>query len=63
VRRIEEDTDGNGKPDLWEEYDQAEALVKRSKDLNDDGQPDMEETINEAAGEPVSNGESEQVGR
>jgi hypothetical protein len=40
---VEEDTNADGKPDLWEEYDKSEALVKRSKDLNLDGKPDIEE--------------------
>jgi APA family basic amino acid/polyamine antiporter len=35
---------GDGKADLREEYDESEALSKRSKDLNVDGKPDVEET-------------------
>ena len=42
---VAEDTNADGKPDLWEEYDEAEALVKRSKDYNYDGQPDYTENV------------------
>jgi len=31
---------------LWEEYDESEALVKRARDLNFDGEPDIEEMEN-----------------
>ena len=41
--RVEEDTNANGKADLWEYYDESEALIKRSKDLNLDGVADIEE--------------------
>ena len=43
---IEEDTNGDGKPDIWEEYDEAEALIKRKRDLDFDGEPDIEEFRN-----------------
>jgi len=35
--------DSNGKPDVWEEYDDTEALIKRKRDLDFDGRPDTEE--------------------
>jgi hypothetical protein len=54
---VEEDTNGDGKADLWEEYDESEALVKRSRDLNLDGKPDVEEM----GGGQASRLESEQV--
>jgi len=41
---------GTKKPDSWEEYDESEALVKRSRDLNFDGEPDLKKM----AGEKVS---------
>jgi len=41
---------------LWEEYDESEALVKRAKDLNFDGEADIWEVESEQ-------GESEQVSR
>jgi hypothetical protein len=47
---VEEDTNGDGKADLWEEYDESEALVKRSKDLNLDGKPDVEEMTGKQVG-------------
>ena len=31
---ITKDSDGDGKPDIWEEYDSPEILVKRSQDFN-----------------------------
>ena len=43
VVTVAEDTNGDGRPDMWEAYDGAEALVKRSRDLNFDGTPDVEE--------------------
>jgi hypothetical protein len=51
---VAEDTDGDGRPDLWEDYDEAEALVKRSRDFNGDGRPDVEETV---GGDSVFKGE------
>jgi hypothetical protein len=54
LTQVAEDTDGDGRPDLWEAYDEAEALVKRSKDLNGDGRPDVEETV---GGDSVFKGE------
>ena len=44
---LKRDANGDGKSDLWEEYDQSEALVSRSRDLNFDGKPDIEETGSE----------------
>ncbi len=44
---VEEDTNADGEPDLWEEYDESEALVNHSKDLNFDGKPDFEEKSGE----------------
>jgi hypothetical protein len=38
---VEEDTNKDGKPDLWETYDESEALIKREKDLDFDGKPDI----------------------
>lgn len=43
---MEEDTNGDGKPDLWEEYDRSESLIRRSRDMNLDGNPDTVEEIN-----------------
>ena len=47
---MEEDTNADGKPDLWEEYDESEALVKRASDLDFDGKPDIEEKAGEQVG-------------
>lgn len=41
VTAVEEDTNKDGLPDLWEQYDEAEALVKRERDLDFDGTPDV----------------------
>ena len=43
VKAVEEDTNGDGKPDLWEAYDVRETLIRRAKDLNFDGIPDLED--------------------
>ena len=43
VTTIEEDTNRDGKPDLWEEYDESEAMTRRYRDLNFDGKPDIED--------------------
>jgi hypothetical protein len=43
VTSVEEDTNEDGKPDVWETYDEAEALIKREKDLDFDGYPDIAE--------------------
>ncbi len=43
LKTVEEDTNADGRADLWEEYDLSEAVVKRSRDLNFDGEPDIEE--------------------
>jgi hypothetical protein len=37
------DSNADGKPDLWEKYDEAEALVKRSWDYKYDGTPGFTE--------------------
>jgi hypothetical protein len=42
---VEEDTNKDGRPDLWEAYDKSEALIKRQKDLDFDGKPDVEKLI------------------
>jgi antitoxin component YwqK of YwqJK toxin-antitoxin module len=42
LRRVEEDTNGDGKMDVWEYYDQSEALVRKAQDLDFDGEPDLE---------------------
>ena len=42
LRRVEEDSNGDGTIDIWEYYDQSEALVRTSKDLDFDGEPDLE---------------------
>ena len=44
---VMEDTNGDGRADLWETYDDAEVLVKRSRDLNSDGVADIEEPAGE----------------
>ncbi len=54
---VEEDTNEDGRPDLWEKYDESEAMVKRSRDLNFDGKADLEEI---ASGQ-ASRWESEKV--
>jgi hypothetical protein len=43
VVRVEEDTNRDGRADVWEEYDESEAIVKRARDLNYDGEPDVED--------------------
>ena len=40
---VKEDINKDGKPDLWEKYNESEILVKRSKDLNFDGTPDIKD--------------------
>ncbi len=42
---MQEDTNYDGKPDLWEEYDETRAVVKRKKDLDFDGMPDFVDLI------------------
>jgi len=44
LARMQKDHTGDGKPDLCEEHDKSEALVKRSRDLNFDGEPDTVDT-------------------
>jgi hypothetical protein len=44
VARVEKETRGNGRPDLWVIYDTSidgEVLVKEERDLNGDGFPDL----------------------
>jgi hypothetical protein len=38
---VEEDTNADGKVDLWETYDEAEVLVSTRQDFDYDGVPDM----------------------
>jgi hypothetical protein len=42
LRRVEEDSNADGKIDVWEYYDQSEALVRKAQDLDFDGEPDLE---------------------
>jgi hypothetical protein len=42
---VQEDTNLDGKPDLWEAYDETQAIVKREKDLDFDGTPDFIDII------------------
>lgn len=39
---IKEDTDANGKADVLEVYDHSGVLQKRSRDLDEDGEPDID---------------------
>ena len=41
LAQVEEDTNGDGKADLWETYDASEAMIKRARDINLDGKPDV----------------------
>ncbi len=41
LRTVEEDSNNDGRVDVWETYDQSEALVSRSRDLDSDGRPDL----------------------
>ncbi|MFA6011728.1 MAG: hypothetical protein WC799_17190 [Desulfobacteraceae bacterium] len=41
LKKISEDSNGDGKADIWEEYDSSEALKKRKRDLNFDGSADV----------------------
>nr|NJM03976.1 hypothetical protein [Desulfobacula sp.] len=45
---MQEDTNFDGKPDVWEDYDEIEALVKRAKDLDFDGTPDFTDVVGNA---------------
>jgi len=38
---VEEEIDGGGNPDLWQEYGEPEALVKRTTNINLVGKPDI----------------------
>ena len=40
---IEEDSNGDGKKDIWETYDEKENLILRKKDIDFDGVADIEE--------------------
>ncbi len=42
---MQEDTNFDGKPDLWEEYNETQTIVKREKDLDFDGMPDFVDFI------------------
>jgi len=53
LKAAEEDTNGDGKPDLWEAYDESEALLKRSRDLDFDGIPDIVESMAAEISRPV----------
>ncbi|MCD4677578.1 MAG: hypothetical protein K8S18_16525 [Desulfobacula sp.] len=48
LKSVQEDTNQDGKPDLWEEYDETQAVVKRQKDLDFDGMPDFVDLIEKA---------------
>jgi len=41
LKCVQEDNNKDGKPDLWEESDETQAVVKREKDLDFDGIPDF----------------------
>ncbi len=43
--KVHEDSNGDGMPDIWETYDAGEHLVKREKDLDYDGKPDLHEGV------------------
>ena len=43
LANIREDTNHDGKPDVWEEYGAAEEMIRRSRDLNFDSIPDIKE--------------------
>ena len=40
---VEEDANMDGAPDIWEAYDASETIVKREKDIDFDGKPDLVE--------------------
>lgn len=40
---VEEDSNRDGRPDLWERYDETETLTRRERDLDFDGRPDLVE--------------------
>jgi hypothetical protein len=44
IQRVAEDRNGDGRPDLWETYDAAGAIISRSEDINLDGTADIEKT-------------------
>lgn len=44
---MEQDTDKDGKPDLWEEYKKSETLIRRSREINLDRKPDIVEARSE----------------
>lgn len=41
VTKVEEDTNNDGNPDVWETYDEAEVLVATRRDLDYDGVADL----------------------
>jgi antitoxin component YwqK of YwqJK toxin-antitoxin module len=41
LSKVEEDSNNDGRVDVWETYDQSETLVSRSRDLDFDGRPDL----------------------
>jgi hypothetical protein len=44
LAKVEKDTNGQGRPDLWIFYDatrEGEIVVKEERDLNSDGLPDL----------------------
>ena len=47
-RKTHEDTNCDGRPDVWEEFDEAEEMLRRSKDLDFDGVPDIKEDFTKA---------------
>jgi hypothetical protein len=42
---VEEDSNREGKADLWETYEGDEQMILRKKDLDFDGTADIEETF------------------
>ena len=57
MKKVCEDTNYDGKPDVWEEFGAAEEMIRRSKDLNFDGIPDMKEdfTVADTVSDPGIN--------
>jgi antitoxin component YwqK of YwqJK toxin-antitoxin module len=50
LAQVEEDSNGDGKTDIWEYFDSSEALICRKEDLDHDGTPDLvRETSNQTA--------------
>ena len=42
---VEEDRNQDGRPDLWEHYDESEAMTSRMEDLDFDGKADIEKKM------------------